>query len=290
MDKSENKKFAYYPGCSLKGSAGEFDESVRSVFEELGITLEEIPDWNCCGATSAHNLSRDLALSLSLRNLAIAEPSGLDVVAPCASCYNRLKVAEATVLGDADTKKRIEKIIERKFNGDITTLNGLDLLVDHIGMDKVRSRVTRKLEGLKVVSYYGCLLVRPRKLLGVQEADNPMALDDLMEALGAEPKFWSFKTDCCGAGHALSRTDIVCNLVGNLQKMALEAGAEAIVTACPMCHANLDMRQSDSMTRVPVFFFSELMALAMGKDREAKKWIGKHHVPAVPLFEKLGLL
>ncbi|MFA6451226.1 MAG: CoB--CoM heterodisulfide reductase iron-sulfur subunit B family protein [bacterium] len=284
------KKFAYYPGCSLKSSAAEYDHSTRAVFERLGIDLQEVPGWSCCGASSAHTISRDLAVALPLRNLALAEPAGLDIVAPCASCYNRLKVAETTALEDPAAKKFMEEVIERPFNGTIKTLSVLDLLTDHVGLDTVKKSVSRRLTGLKVVSYYGCLLARPPKKLKIDDPDNPTSLDDLMEAIGAEPKFWSYKTECCGAGHAMARSDIVTTLVGKLHEMAREAGAEAIVVACPMCHANVDMRQDvPGSEPLPVFFFTELMALAMGMD-VARGWLGKHLVSPMPLLQKLNLI
>ncbi len=286
---SAAKKFAYYPGCSLKSSAADYDHSTRAVFERLGIELVETPGWTCCGSSSAHNISRDLAVALPLRNLALAESTGLNLVAPCASCYNRLKVAETTVLQDAETKKNMEALIEMQYNGRIRTLNILELLTEHVGLAAIREMVSRKLENLKVVSYYGCLMVRPPKQLAISNHENPTSLDDLMGALGADPKFWAYKTDCCGAGHAMARSDIVKTLVGKLSDMAREAGAEAVVTACPMCHANMDMRQKSDADPLPVFFFTELMALAMGMD-EARAWFGKHLISPIPLLRKLNLI
>lgn len=281
------KKFAYFPGCSLKSSAAEYDHSTRVVFGRLGIELEELDGWTCCGASSAHTISRDLAIALPLRNLALAEPAGLDVMTPCASCFNRLKVAESTVLEDPAAKKRMEEVIERQYNGGVKVISILDLLDEHIGLDTVKKNMVKSLSGLKIVSYYGCLMVRPPKKVKAQDPDNPTSLDDLMGVLGAEPKFWAYKTDCCGAGHAMARSDIVTTLVGKLHDMAREAGADAIVTACSMCHANVDMRQGADP--LPVFYFTELMALAMGLP-EVNGWLSKHLVSPMPLLQKLNLL
>ncbi len=286
----EHKKFAYYPGCSLKSSAAEYDHSAKAVLGKLGVELVEIPGWTCCGATSAHSLSHDLSIALPYRNLALAEPAGLDIVAPCASCYNRLKVAESTVLSDPAEKDKMDQAVERSYGGKISTLNILEVIVDRVGIDSVMRLVVKPLSGLKVVSYYGCLLARPPKLLGTSNPDNPVELDDLMAAVGAESLFWSYKTDCCGAGHAMARSDIVITLVDKLRDMAIEAGAEAFVTACPMCQTNLDMRQtSASGERLPVFFFTELMALAMGM-KEAEGWLSKHIVSPFPLLKKLNII
>jgi heterodisulfide reductase subunit B2 len=289
-DTATIKKYAYFPGCSLKGSAAEYDHSTRAVLGRLGVELEEIPGWNCCGASSAHSISRDLAVALPLRNLALAEAAGMDIVVPCANCYNRLKVAETTVLEDPAEKKKMEALIDRQFGGTVRTLNILEVFENNIGLDMVKKLAARPLAGLKVVSYYGCLMARPPKKLKIDNPDNPTSLDELMGALGAEPKFWAYKTDCCGAGHAMARSDIVTTLVGKLHEMAREAGAEAIVTACPMCHANVDMRQNVAGSEpLPVFFFTELVALAMGME-EARGWLSKHLVSPMPLLTKLNLL
>jgi heterodisulfide reductase subunit B2 len=283
------KKYAYFPGCSLEGSSAEYDRSVRAVFARFGIEFEDIPGWNCCGSSSAHNVNHELALALSLRNLALAEPKGLDVVAPCASCYNRLKVAETSVAENPELAKKLGGIIEMDFKGGITTLNALDL-VSNLDPETVRGKVVRKLSGLKTVCYYGCLTVRPPKKLNAANPDNPDSLDNIMELLGAESKFWAYKTDCCGAGHTMARADIVKTLVGKLHEMAREAGAEAIVTACPMCFTNIDMRQDFAKEfRMPVFYFTELMALAMGME-EAKGWFQKHLTSPFPLLQRLNLL
>lgn len=283
------KKYAYFPGCSLEGSSAEYDQSVRAVFARFGIEFEEIPGWNCCGSSSAHNVNHELALALSLRNLALAEPQGLDVVAPCASCYNRLKVAETSVAENPELRKKLGNIIEMGFSGEITTLNALDL-VENLVPETVREKAILKLTGLKVVCYYGCLTVRPPKKLKAANPDNPTSLDNLMELLGSESKFWTYKTDCCGAGHSMARSDIVKTLVGKLHEMAREAGAEAIVTACPMCFTNIDMRQDVAKRiRLPVFYFTELMALAMGME-EVKGWFQKHLTSPFPLLQRLNLL
>ncbi|HPN93035.1 MAG: succinate dehydrogenase/fumarate reductase iron-sulfur subunit [bacterium ADurb.Bin236] len=287
--KTAAKRFAYYPGCSLKSSGGEYDHSTRAALKHIGVELTEIPDWVCCGASSAHNLSHELALALPLKTLILAEPVGLDVLAPCAACYNRLKVAETSVAQDPDVKKRMEEIVEKPFGGSIKTVNILDAL-EQIGLGETRARVVKPLAGLKAVCYYGCLLTRPPKKLTGSDPDNPTGMDNLLAVLGAEPKFWSYKTDCCGAGHAMARSDVVKTLVGKLRESAEEAGAEAIVTACPMCHANIDMRQeTEPGNRMPVFFITELMGLAFGLP-QAQSWLKKHLVDPLPLLKKLNLL
>lgn len=288
----KSKKFAYYPGCSLQSSAAEYDHSTRAVFEKLGLELAEIPDWNCCGASSAHALDHTLALALPLRNLALAEAMGADVAIPCAACFSRLKTAERKFKDDEAIRSKLNSVVEEKYRGEVTARHSLDIVFNDVGLKAIKEKVIQPLKGLPVVCYYGCLLVRPPKVVEGENPDNPMSMDRLMEALGASPRDWPMKTDCCGAGHALARTDIVEVLSDKLVAMARRVGAKAIVAACPMCHANLDMRQREVVTNpgvaMPVYFYTELMAVAMGVPG-AEGWLSKHIVPAVSLLQQQGI-
>lgn len=286
------KKYAYYPGCSLQSSAAEYDHSTRAVFEKLGLELVEIPDWNCCGASSAHAVDHMLALALPLRNLALAESIEADVAIPCAACFSRLKMAEHKFKEDDAIRSELNEVVEEKYHGNVTARHSLDIIFNDVGLKAIKEKVTQPLKGLPVVCYYGCLLVRPPKVVEGENPDNPISMDRLMEALGAEPKDWPMKTDCCGAGHALTRADIVEVLVDKLVEMARKVGAKAVVTACPMCHANLDMRQKETLSNpemaLPVYYFTELMAVAMGIPGAAG-WLNKHMIPAVSVLKQQGL-
>ncbi|MEW6201391.1 MAG: CoB--CoM heterodisulfide reductase iron-sulfur subunit B family protein [bacterium] len=285
-------RYSYYPGCSLLSSAAEYDHSTQAVFGALGVELSELPDWNCCGASSAHAVDHILALALPLRNLAIAEAMGADVAVPCAACFSRLKNAEYKFRNDDAVRRELREIVSEPYEGKITVRHSMDILLNDIGLEAIQKKIVHPLKGLKVVCYYGCLLVRPPKVTGADNPDNPVFMDTLLRALGADPINWNMKTECCGAGHALTRTDIVEQLVGKIVKMANIVGADAIVTACPMCHANLDMRQENSIMNpeqgIPVFYFSELMAVAMGL-KGAAVWLNKHIIPALPLLKKLEI-
>lgn len=276
---------SYYPGCALHGTAIEYDESTRAVSQMLGVKLLELPDWNCCGASSAHVTDESLALNLASRNLNIAREQGMDVVIPCAACYSRFKSAEKE-----DSGNHREKAAKQ----DIRVLSLLDFLTDSELMDKIKNLKKRPLAGLKVVCYYGCLLVRPPRVTGAKNYENPDEMDRLMKLLGAEPVPWSYKTDCCGGSLVLSRTDIVRRLVQKLLDKAMEAGAEAIVVACPLCQSNLDTRQEEISREagkkydLPVIYFTELVGLAMGH-RDAGKWIKKHFVSPMKLLTSKGL-
>lgn len=262
-------KYAYYPGCSLHSTAKEYDISTREVCEVLGIELAEIPDWNCCGATSAHSLNRELSVDLPLRNLAKAEAMGLDVIAPCAACFNRLKSADAAVKDDANLLRSMAEKSGIDYKG---TTNVLSLLqaVHGLGMDAVKAKVKRELSGLGVACYYGCLLLRPPSVACFDDPENPTSLDDLMTAVGTTPIEWPYKNECCGASLSISKPEIVVKLTRDILSMAKRAGANCVVTACPLCQGNLDMRQPDIAAKygerydMPIFYFTQLMGLAFG--------------------------
>ena len=262
-------KYAYFPGCSLESTAKEFNESTYLVAEALGITLEEIPDWNCCGATSAHNLDHTLSVALPARNLGIAEEMGADVMAPCAACYNRMRSAEVELKENAALREKINESLDKKFTGGITVKSGLEVFTTPDILTQVSENVAKQLTGLKPACYYGCLLVRPPKVLGFDDPEDPQSLDNAMKTIGAEPVEWYFKNECCGASFGLSKSEIVVKLVGDIISNAKKHGANCIVTACPLCTTNLEMRQDAAGKlrgedlKIPIFYFTELMGLAM---------------------------
>ena len=288
------KTYSYYPGCSQLSSAEEYGESALRVSEKLGFRLEALPDWNCCGASSAHMTNHLLALSLPGRDLAKARERGGDLVVVCAACYHNLKKAQMDILEDPATAARVERIVgaDPRFRGRIVHL--LDVVAEEVGLEALKERVVRPLEGLKPVSYYGCLMVRPRGMIENDDPDNPRLMDDLLSAMGAEVKKWSYKTDCCGGSLSLTRTDVVVKLVNRIFEAAEEADADCIVVACPMCLANLEMRQKEGKLLfrlehdLPVFFFTELMALALGMEGP-EEWFAKHLVDPRPLLYAKGL-
>jgi heterodisulfide reductase subunit B len=273
---------SYYPGCSLHGTGKEYGQSVVAVSRALGIGLEEVDDWCCCGASSAHATNFELSVALPARSLAAAEKKGLDVMVPCAACFNRFKAAQHHLAHDAALKAKVEATISGTVEGTVAIRTPIDVILNDVGLDAVRAKVKTPLAGLRPVSYYGCLLVRPPEVCQFDDAEDPVLLDRLMAAVGAEPRPWSFKTDCCGGSLTISRTDQVTRLVDRLMSMAREAGANCIVTACPVCMANLDMRATRGL---PVFYFSELMAVAMGLGGP-EKWAKLHHTDPRPLFQE----
>jgi len=277
------KKLGFYPGCSLKGSSSEYAQSVLAVAKAFDIELEEINDWNCCGATAAHNMNKELALSLSARILALAEKQGFEeVVVPCAACYNRLTVTQHELNKDEALKQRVSDIIEMPISGNLQILNVMQLIDKYVA-DRLEEKVTTPF-GHKVACYYGCLLVRPHNILKFDRLEDPQSMDILMKRSGAEPIEWGFKTECCGAGFSVSRTDVVAKLSGNIVKDAADRGAEAIIVACPMCQSNLDMRRPQineylkQKIDIPVLYITQAIGLAVGL---SPKEVGlqKHFVP-----------
>jgi len=288
------KSYNFYPGCSQLSSAEEYGVSASQVSEALGFHLETLEDWNCCGASSAHMTNHLLAVALPGRDLAKAKERGGDLVVVCAACYHNLKKAQIEMLEDEKLAARVEAIVgmDPHFEGRIVHL--LDVIAEEIGLEDLKEKVRRPLEGLKPVSYYGCLMVRPRGMIENDDPDNPRLMDDLMTTLGAEIKNWSYKTDCCGGSLSLTRTDVVVTLVNRLFEAAEEADANCIVVACPMCLANLEMRQKEGRLSfglehdLPVFFFTELLGLALGLP-SAEEWFSRHLIDPRPLLYGAGL-
>lgn len=282
-------KVSYYPGCSLHGTAKEYDQSVKAVSSALGIELVEVDDWSCCGATSAHSTNFKLSVALPARNLAAVEAGPLkEVMVPCAACFNRFKSAQHYLGHNEALKREIEGILGRPYRGDAVVKNPIGILYEDIGLETLAGKMKKKLTGLKPVSYYGCLLLRPPEACQFEDYENPYMLDAILAALGADVKPWSYKTDCCGGSLTISRTDIVGKLVNKLMTMAREAGANCVVTACPVCMANLDTRASANLA-LPVFYFTELVALALNLSGPVG-WFKLHNVDPTPLVGGLGLI
>jgi heterodisulfide reductase subunit B2 len=262
-------KFGIYPGCSLTGSARDYNESVFALAKAFGLDFMQIPDWNCCGATAAHNLNKELSLALPARILALAEKSGMDeIIVPCAACYSRLVVTQHELKKNPELKNRICEVIEMDYRGTSGILNVIEWIDKYI-TPKLEEKIIKPFN-YKVACYYGCLLVRPDKILNYDRAEDPQTLDIVMSKIGATPVDYPYKTECCGAGLSISRTDIVSKLSGKIIEDAEHRGADAIIVACPMCHSNLDMRRPDinkyweTEYKIPVIFVTQAIGLAIG--------------------------
>lgn len=277
---------SYYPGCSLHGTSREYGESTESVVHTLGVNFKELPDWTCCGASSAHITSSRLSVGLPARNLAIADKVGLELVIPCASCFQRTKFAEKEALaGHAGIS----------YGGKIKIKHLADFLWDDVGDKVISGKVKRPLTGLNPVCYYGCVISRPPRVTDAGNPEDPQSIDNIARALGANVKNWSYKTDCCGAGHSIARADLAHKLIQKLIDMAKEAGANCIITACPLCQSNLDSVQADISLatgkeyNMPLFYITEAMGIAFG-DPSVNKWLGRHLIDPRPLLREKGLI
>jgi len=286
-------KYAYYPGCSLESTAWDFDRSTRAVCAALGIELEDIPNWVCCGSTPAHSTSASLAVALPVLNLQKAQAIGAPIMAACASCYARLRTANYKVQHESKERRRAEQITQQPYDGNVPVHHVLDVLVNHYGIDRIRAKVERPLEGLRVACYYGCLLTRPPEIVAFDNPEHPTCMDELLAAVGAEPVEWPFKTECCGAALSMTATYSVNRLAHKLLSMAREAGADCVAVACPLCQVNLDLRQPDAkrvhgdFPGVPAPYVTQLVGLALGLSRR-ELGIEALTVSAASLLEKYG--
>jgi heterodisulfide reductase subunit B len=248
----------------------EYESSTRAVCKALGIALKDIPDWNCCGSTPAHTVDHVLSSALSARVFAQAETAGItDVITPCPSCLKNLRNC-LNNLEDPLFSARVEALTERPLTQQHSVKSVLQVIMEDIGLDALGPHIRRSLKGLKVVPYYGCLMVRPGDVMQFDNPENPTSLDRLLEALGAEVLPFPLKTDCCGASYAIPARDVVPRLTGRILDMAVELGADAVVVVCPLCQMNLDLRQgqikakNNTQYTIAVPYFTQLMAYAFG--------------------------
>ncbi|MBQ4615540.1 MAG: CoB--CoM heterodisulfide reductase iron-sulfur subunit B family protein [Mailhella sp.] len=294
-------KYAYYPGCSGHGSSVEYETSTRAVCNALNMDLVEIEDWNCCGSTPAHSISHELSGALAARNLMQAAKTGADcVISPCPSCSSNLKMARWRMQKPA-FKSDVDELLDAPTPANaeggadlLETYSVLQAIVENEGLEKIRQRVTYPLEGVKVVTYYGCLLSRPAHVAKFDDPNNPVSLDNILKALGAEVLPFALKTECCGAAMGIPDVNIPGKLSGRILETAKAVGAEAVVTACPLCHMNLDLRQRQAARitenkpfDLPVFYYTQLIALAFGLPEESIR-LDKLAVNPKPLLDTIA--
>ncbi|MGA7799954.1 MAG: CoB--CoM heterodisulfide reductase iron-sulfur subunit B family protein [Gammaproteobacteria bacterium] len=276
-------KVAYYPGCALEGSGGPYDKSTRVLVKALGLEMENLRDYNCCGAMEVKNVHPMLQTYLSARNLAIAsEQMGLDaVMAPCNGCYHNLKKAEFETATSEKAMETVQDLARKSddpvYKGDVRTLHLLEWLMEELGPEGIKQKLKKSLNGLRIANYYGCMYTRPRQIFpekdqgpGSESSYKPHFMDDLLAAAGAVNVDYPLKTACCGGAHTLSDADTSTQLVLNLLQAAEDSGAEVIATECPTCHSGLEMHQVRAekefgiKTNVRVIYFTQLLGLAMG--------------------------
>lgn len=286
-------EYIYYPGCSLKGGSRHYEESLLPVFKEIGMKLQEMEDWNCCGATAYFSVDDTMAAAICGRNLSLAEKTSKNIMAPCAGCYLTLKKSNDFLRSG---KVKAQKILNDLKNtgcdyfGKVDVRHPLEILIKDIGTEKIKKKVRRKLTGLKVACYYGCQLVRP--YTDFDDPDYPTTLDHIIEAIGATPVDFSSKTRCCGGSLTGTIEEVGLRLNYILLKEAKRKGADAMTTICPLCQFNLEILQSKIVHRykedikMPILYFSQLMGLALGIPKEDLGF-SRSIISLKPMWEKL---
>ncbi|GAB4432429.1 MAG: CoB--CoM heterodisulfide reductase iron-sulfur subunit B family protein [bacterium] len=272
------KRITYYPGCTLSSTAFEYGDSTLTVLEKLGVKVEEIPDWNCCGAASAKSLDHRLSILIPARNLKNAASLEGDVYVPCAGCYNNLMKAKRS-LEDGEKRKKIEEEL-----GAFSRVPEVYPLMNLFFDEQVSAALFKRkiATSVKVAAYYGCAFLRPDDVLQNENPELPSSIDRIMKMIGVETVEWPLKSFCCGGDLSLADSNIVAKLSNKIITYAKEAGAEAIVTGCPLCQANLEMRQTEEF---PVFYFTEIIGIALGVDKDV--WWTKHLVDPTKIVKKL---
>jgi len=284
-------KYSYFPGCSANTTGVSFTRSTEYVADKIGFEMLEIPDWNCCGTSAAALTSPELAVALPARSMAISEREfpELDVVAPCAGCYRSLKTSLVYARESEDNLAHLRELIDMPYEAKADVVSLLEAFVSDDVREAIAEKVVRKLRCLKVACYYGCAMVRPEGVCDFDDPEDPTSMDDLMELIGAEPVDWAYKTECCGAAQQMVVPKQAKPMVERIFENAQANGADCIVTSCPLCMLNLDMREAEiNAARVaagkepfdiPCYYFTELIGLAFGAE-PAEVGIDVHFHPA----------
>ena len=296
-------RYSYFPGCSANTTGKSFTISTNYIADKIGLELLEIPDWNCCGTSAAALTSPELAVALPARSLALSESAypDLDVVAPCAGCYRSLKTALVYARESEENLEHVRELIDRPYEAKANVLNLLEAFDDDEIREAVKANTVKKLRCLKVACYYGCAMVRPADVCDFDDVEDPQSMDELMALIGAEPVDWAYKTECCGAAQQMAVPEQAKPMIERIFENAQANGADCIVTSCPLCMLNLDMREDEiNKARIaagkepfdiPCYYFTELIGLAFGADpREVGIDIHFHPAEMILLQRELEAL
>jgi heterodisulfide reductase subunit B2 len=282
MSDFQQQDFSYFPGCSLATTATESNQSMMHAARALGLNLIELADWNCCGSSSAQTMCRSLSLGMAARNLSLA-PAGRPLVAMCPRCLHYLRSAQSCLRQNPETRRELEEQFGRPVNLEVEIIHFMEVL-GRYGLDRLKANAHRSLKGLKFVPYYGCTLFRPPRMEREKYYQGDM--ENILKALGAEPIVNALSFRCCGSFLSATDPEIVTPLVNEIIDSAATAGADCLVTACAMCQLNLEIRRTGK-TRIPIFHFSEVLALALGA-QDYEKWFVRHIVDPRPIVRKLA--
>ena len=288
--------FAYYPGCSARGSSKDYEMSTQAVCKALDMRLVDIPDWNCCGSTPAHAVDTELSAALCVRNLDIAAQQEAELLlTPCPSCLSNLKLA-ANRMQDPAFRTRVDELLDgpsaKNFPPVTSVMQGIAETID---MDAIAARVRKSLKGLRLAAYYGCLMSRPAEIMNFGDPENPTLMESMLTACGAEMVDFPLKTACCGASFGIPERVMTARNSGRILDLATQLGVDAVIVACPLCQMNLDLRQPQASKEMgttfnlPVLYFTQMMGIAFGLDHK-ELGLGKLRVSAEGLIRKLDEL
>ncbi len=288
-------KLLYYPGCTLKTSAKNLEKSAYAIMEALGYEMIEMEDWNCCGVVSSLT-DDDLMHHLApLRNLIHVEDAGYDkIIILCDMCYNTLKQTNLRVKEKPEDLETLDSFMDREndYKGTVKVLHFLEFLRDEVSFDVLKKKIKHPLKGMKIMPYYGCMLLRPREI-SIDDTEEPTLLSKLLISLGAEVIDNPFKIECCGSYHTIEEKKMVSNRAYRITKFAVDRGSDAIVLSCPLCRFNLDVRGKEAekiynnYKQLPVYYYTQLIAVAMGLDLKCCGF-EEHAVDPVLLLKKKG--
>lgn len=257
---------SYYPGCTLKSSGSFYDQSLRKVLSFYGVGLKELDDWSCCGASAAPTINEDLADVLSARNIAIAQREGFHLLAPCSACYARTKTTVSKIAANKDTREMVNRVLAPlSCSGSVEVKNIIEVFLEYVGIERIAAQTPYDLARIRAVPYYGCLLPRIMGVPSSDDVEDPTGMDILLEALGATVIPWQYKTECCGADSTATNSARTAEFSGRIMKAATSAGANAIVTTCPLCQVNLDLvaHLEKNIAAIPVFFLTEIFEFSL---------------------------
>lgn len=284
MAKPQRLIYSYFPGCSLATSAKENNDSLIRFFRRLGVDLVEVEDWNCCGSSSAHSIDAEIAERLPARNLSLA-PAGRPLMVACPSCYLRMKHCQNRLRQDAPRRRDYETLFGRPVDPELPIVHFFEVL-DHLDLKHERHHLRGRLSGLRCAPYYGCMLARPPEMRF--EKNHHGLMEEILSHLGAVPVEWAYASRCCGTFLSVVRPDVVTTLVDTMITDAMQGGADCIVTACAMCHMNLEIRTT-LQHPIPVLHFSELLAMALGEPPD-KGWFARHLIDPRPMLKAKGVI
>lgn len=287
-------QIAYFPGCTLHAKATDLDRSARAAADLLGIQFVELSKWSCCGASFPPNGGNLMTLASPVRALAQASREGGSLITLCAVCYNVLKRANHLVANDSESQRKLAMFTDEDYSGRTRVVHLLELIEEEVGLERLRDRLTTSMKGLRVAPYYGCMLLRPRKEIGLDDPDRPRILEAFLDALGCEVVDFPHKTECCGSFLSVSAEEVATEVSRRIVESAVRNGAEAIVGTCPLCQFNLDHRQREmkasqkGFKTLPVFYFTQLLALGLGLS-EGMIGMDQHFVDPRPALAARGL-